>query len=98
MINIKGYQTPSRDFKGTLRGHDVETDFDVNDPLAVNDNNYIFNLEITKPYVIGNNYYLGLFSVLSGNVTNVNFYNNKVHVKTSENHYGKKHPCWYGCR
>src|SRR5690554_2017057 len=85
MRNIINYQTPSREFKGLLYGGN--TDFSLNG--TTNINKYIYNLNLSNPYVRGNNYHLGLFSRLSGTVRNINFYNNNVTVKNSNSHYGK---------
>ena len=89
MINIKAYQTPKKEFKGILKGADNPVDFNINDPITINNNFYIYNLNIAVPYVTGSNYYLGLFSLLSGTVTNINFYKNTVAVPTSNDHFGK---------
>ena len=75
MENIKGYKPISSDFGGTL--------------TSDGDTKYIYNLNITTPYIAGSDYYLGLFSVLSGTVENIKFLNNKVEVTNSDNDYGK---------
>lgn len=85
MINFKGYKTPAKEFKGTLKGGD--TDFTLGD--TNNNNKYIYNLTITEPYISGNKYYLGLFSTLSGVVQNINFYQNEIKILNSSNDYGK---------
>lgn len=90
MINFTSYKTPSKEFKGTFKGGD--TDFTLED--NVNTNRYIFNFTITQPYINGNKYYLGLFSVLSGTVKNINLnhvnaHTNAVLIQNSSNDYGK---------
>lgn len=85
MINFKSYQTPSKEFKGILKGGD--DDFTIGG--STNNNKYIYNLTLTKPHIIGNRYYLGLFSTLSGTVQNINLYQNEVKIESSRNDYGK---------
>lgn len=85
MKNIKTIKTPSKVFSGILTGG--STDFTLTS--ITNLNKYIFNLDISTPYVFGSNYYLGLFNTLSGTVKNINLYNNTLTVKDSKNHYGK---------
>lgn len=89
MINITGYETPKRDFRGILTGSENEIDFDIDNPLLENSNKYIFNLVIRKPYIIGSNYYIGMLGLLSGQVRNINFYKNEVYVSESDLHFGK---------
>lgn len=85
MSNIKGYKPPSKEFKGILKGGNV--DFQLGD--SSNNNKYIFNLTINEPLIVGNKYYMGLFSSLSGTVQNINFYNNQIIVTNSSKDYGK---------
>ncbi|MDD4166461.1 MAG: hypothetical protein PHN29_05520, partial [Endomicrobiaceae bacterium] len=83
MKNITAYQTPHKDFKGILKGGEGNL---IDGP---NNNKYIFNLKIFKHYVAGNNLYLGLFSTLSGTVTNINFYNCHVQLQDNSDYYGR---------
>lgn len=84
MKNIKGYVTPTKEFKGTFSGG--TTEFST---LSTNTNKYIFNMTIDKPVIIGTNYYMGLFSVLSGTVRNINLMNNQMTLTATEDNYGK---------
>lgn len=84
MANYKGYKTPSKEFKGVLKGLEDTTGIGPG-----NSNHYIYNLNISNPHIVGNSYYLGLFSVLSGTVQNINLYNNQITIKSSKNDYGK---------
>lgn len=85
MKNIKNIKTPSKTFAGSLSGGTI--DFTLSS--SVNTNKYIFNLTLKRPYVFGSDYYLGLFSNLSGTVKNVNLFNNQVLIEDSKDHYGK---------
>lgn len=85
LINFKGYKTPNKEFNGTLKSEGE--DFTLGG--KTNTNKYIYNLNISKPYIVGNKYYLGLFSVLTGTVQNINLYNNKVTITSSNSDYGK---------
>lgn len=85
MANMKFIKTPSKTFSGTLSGGD--TDFTLSS--TNNDNMYIFNLTLSSPYVFGSEFYLGLFSNLSGTVKNINLYNNKVDLLETNKHIGK---------
>lgn len=75
MENIKGFKPIPNDFRGIL--------------TSEGDTKYIYNLDISTPYIKGGEYYLGLFSSLSGTVENVKFLNNKITVTNSDIDYGK---------
>ena len=55
MVSASAYKTPSRDFSGKLDGN----------------NNYIGFLTITQAVTVNEEYYSGMFSVLSGEVSNL---------------------------
>lgn len=91
MKNITGYRTPTKEFTGIFRGN-INTDTLYNDDFStssINNNYYLYNLTITKPAVVENNYYLGLFSKLTGSVRNINLYNNKLTLTDSDDFYGR---------
>ena len=85
MKNITTYQTPSKEFRGVLKGGDD----DFTTTSETNTNKYIANLRISRPFVIGNEYYLGLFGILNGTVQNINFFQCNVRVENISNYYGR---------
>lgn len=84
MRNIKGYVTPTKEFKGTFSGGTSEFS-----SSSTNTNKYIYNMTIDKPVIIGNNYYMGLFSILSGTVRNINLMNNQMNLTLTADNYGR---------
>ena len=84
MRNIKGYVTPTKEFKGTFSGGTSEFS-----SSSTNTNKYIYNMTIDKPVIIGNNYYMGLFSILSGTVRNINLMNNQMNLTLTAVNYGR---------
>lgn len=84
MKNIKGYVTPTKEFKGTFSGGTSEFS-----SSSTNTNKYIYNMTINKPVVIGNNYFMGLLSASSGTVKNINLLNNQMILTSTEDNYGK---------
>ncbi|MDY0211164.1 MAG: hypothetical protein RBQ91_07170 [Acholeplasma sp.] len=84
MKNYRGYKAPSKPFSGTLSGGTSE--FSVS---STNSNKYIYNLSISKPTVVDSNYYMGLFSVLSGTVKNINLFSNQMLLTDTKASYGK---------
>ena len=85
MVNLPGYQTPKKEFKGIFSGGNSEFS---NSP-TINSNKYIYNLNINRSYVLGTNYYMGMFSSVSGVVKNLNLYNNKITLPDTKDNYGK---------
>ena len=88
MINFKSFKTPRKEFAGVLKSIE-EPEEPLSPDLPPENNLYIFNLTINEPYIVGNKYYLGLFSTLTGSVENINFFNNNINVTNSTDHYGK---------
>ena len=84
MRNIKGYVTPEKPFRGVFSGGN--SDYSIS---STNNNYYIYNLEITKPALVDTFYYVGLFSVISGKVENLNLYNNKIILSNTGTNYGR---------
>lgn len=84
MRNIKGYVTPTKEFKGTFSGGTSEFS-----SSSTNTNKYIYNMTTDKPVVIGTNYYMGLFSVLSGTVRNINLLNSQMNLTSTAENYGR---------
>lgn len=76
-INFDNFSPIEKQFSGVL------TSINEGDPQ------FITRLKIAKPYLVGSNYYLALFSELSGTVKNINFLNNEITVTDSDSHYGK---------
>lgn len=73
MVSPESYQTPSIEFSGTLAG--------------INQNIYINGLEIINGYS-QQTYDVGMFSVLSGKVLNLIFYNASVAVNNTDLYAG----------
>lgn len=86
MKNIKSYKTPSKPFLGILTGGDL--DFS-NVSVNINQNKYVYNLRIVRPAIVNTEYFLGVLSVVSGQVNNINFYNNELVATNTKAHYGK---------
>ncbi|MCU0105578.1 hypothetical protein N7603_07890 [Acholeplasma vituli] len=86
MKNIKSYKTPSKPFLGILTGGDLDfSDVSVN----INQNKYVYNLRIIRPAIVNTEYFLGVLSVVNGQVNNINFYNNELVATNTKEHYGK---------
>jgi hypothetical protein len=85
MTNFKNFKTISKDFKGILKGGNIGFVLGGTE----NNNRYIYNLRLHNPYIVGNRYYLGIFSVVSGTIKNINLYNNQLNITSSSNDYGK---------
>ncbi|HHY96579.1 MAG TPA: hypothetical protein GYA04_00955, partial [Acholeplasma sp.] len=62
MTNIKTLKTTQREFKGVLYGGNN----DFSSETQINENKYIFNLDISVPFIQGSQYYLGLIGLSSG--------------------------------
>lgn len=85
MKNLIGYQTPLKNFSGVFSGGTSEF-FNS----SVNDNKYISNLKISRPAIIENGYYMGLFSTVSGTVRNLNLSNGQMTLTQTLSNYGRE--------
>lgn len=85
MINVVSYKAPSKDFKGELIGGD--NDFTSADN---SDAHYIYNLTLSNPTIVGDEYRLGFLGEVSGTVKNIIFHNITITATNTKDHYGKK--------
>jgi hypothetical protein len=75
-VSPDAYTTPIVEFSGSLSG------------LKEDESNaYISFLRIKDGVVIGNDYYCGLFSVLSGRVEHITFYDARISLTNTEAYY-----------
>lgn len=84
MKSIENYETPKAEFKGVLKGGDI--DFSDSDS---NLNKCILNLNINTPYSTESDIYYGLLGINKGTVQNINFVDCQVSLSGSNDDYGK---------
>ncbi|WP_264229443.1 hypothetical protein [Acholeplasma laidlawii] len=73
------YQTPSTEFNGILSGLYLDG--------GVAKSYHIYNLEILNGVEIDGGYYIGLFSTLTGEVSNISFSNLDLKITNSSDYY-----------
>ena len=74
------YQTPSSEFDGILSGLYTDT----ND---LEQSYHIYNLEILNGVEVDGGYYVGLFSTLTGEVSNISFSNLRLTINNSSDYF-----------